>query len=93
MVSSVLDVGAHDVREIWKPSTAPPLPREKLEDAPEIPLATASVFSKLTYQWVTPMLTLGYQRPLEATDLWKVTLKLTIDADLQMDSSRECKPI
>lgn len=31
----------------------------------------------MTYSWVTPLLVLGYQRPLQATDLWK------------MDSDRE----
>jgi hypothetical protein len=26
----------------------------------------------MTYAWITPLMTLGYQRPLQATDLWKV---------------------
>lgn len=34
-------------------------------------------FGMLTYQWVTPIMIRGYQRPLQATDLWK------------MDESRE----
>lgn len=57
----------------------------------DIPLATASIFSILTFAWVTPMMvgphysmystlpyrswslqTLGYQRTLQATDLWKL---------------------
>jgi ATP-binding cassette subfamily C (CFTR/MRP) protein 1 len=42
-----------------------------------IPLATANIISVLTYQWLSPIMTLGYQRTLQATDLWKV------------DSSRE----
>lgn len=55
---------------------APP-PRASLDDAPVIPLASANVFSILTFQWMQPMLSLGQKRPLEATDLWK------------MDGSRE----
>jgi hypothetical protein len=35
----------------------------------------------LTFHWITPLLHLGYQRPLQATDLWK------------MDASREAMPL
>ncbi|KAF8900175.1 ABC protein [Gymnopilus junonius] len=38
----------------------------------QIPLASASIFSVLTYSWVNPIMTLGYQRTLETTDLWKL---------------------
>jgi len=49
-----------------------------MEDATEIPLASANFFSVLTYHWLSPIMTLGYQRTLQAPDLWK------------MDSTREC---
>ncbi|KAF8579018.1 ABC transporter [Ramaria rubella] len=49
-----------------------PPPRACLDDAPLIPEATASFFSLLTFSWMTPMLSLGYARPLEPTDLWKL---------------------
>jgi hypothetical protein len=42
-----------------------------------MPLNEASLWSIMTYDWCTPIMTLGYQRPLQATDLWK------------MDSTRE----
>ena len=58
--------------QIWRPKHGPPKPPDSLEDVGEIPLATASIFSQLTYSWVTPLMTLGYQRPLMATDLWKM---------------------
>lgn len=63
--------------QIWRPKNGPPRPPPSLDDVDEIPLATASLFSQLTYAWVTPLMVLGYQRPLVATDLWK------------MDESRE----
>lgn len=63
--------------QLWRPKNGPPPAPSSLDDVPEIPLAKASLFSQLTYTWVTPLMTLGYQRPLMATDLWK------------MDKSRE----
>ncbi|PPQ77123.1 hypothetical protein CVT25_010817 [Psilocybe cyanescens] len=46
--------------------------RRRFMSTQDIPLATASIFSILTFAWVTPMMTLGYQRTLQATDLWKL---------------------
>jgi hypothetical protein len=37
-----------------------------------IPEHTAGWFSLLTFQWITPLLALGYHRPLEAPDLYKL---------------------
>ncbi|ODO00356.1 hypothetical protein I350_06992 [Cryptococcus amylolentus CBS 6273] len=67
--------------ELWRPRHSPPPPKASLEDADIIPLATASILSKLTFQWVTPIMVKGYQRPLQATDLWK------------LDESREAQPL
>jgi hypothetical protein len=67
--------------QLWRPKNGPPPPPASLDDVPEIPLATASLLSQLTYTWVTPLMTLGYQRPLMATDLWK------------MDKTREAGPL
>ncbi|KAH8831323.1 P-loop containing nucleoside triphosphate hydrolase protein [Flagelloscypha sp. PMI_526] len=36
------------------------------------PEATATWFSRLTFQWITPLLSLGYKRPLEAKDLYRL---------------------
>lgn len=46
--------------------------RDSLDDAPEIPLAHASLWSRLTFRWVSPLITTGYRRPLQATDLWRL---------------------
>jgi hypothetical protein len=50
----------------------PPPPKESVHDAVIIPEATAGWFSLLTFGWMTPLLSLGYARPLEAPDLYKL---------------------
>ncbi|KZO92802.1 ABC transporter [Calocera viscosa TUFC12733] len=50
-----------------------PPPANTLENALPSPEIRANIFSQLTYSWVTPMLTLGYARPLEPPDLWKMS--------------------
>ncbi|KAJ1679682.1 hypothetical protein EV182_001553, partial [Spiromyces aspiralis] len=40
-----------------------------LDVAPE---DKANIFSKLTFSWMSPLLHLGYQRPLAASDLWSL---------------------
>ncbi|CAE6463976.1 hypothetical protein ACGC1H_006664 [Rhizoctonia solani] len=53
-------------------SSNPPPPLVSVEDATLIPEANASWLSKLFFDWITPTLSLGYARPLEAPDLWKL---------------------
>ncbi|KAG9089780.1 hypothetical protein FS749_001062, partial [Ceratobasidium sp. UAMH 11750] len=50
----------------------PPAPLVSIEDAEFSPELTANWFSKLVFGWITPVLSLGYARPLEAPDLWKM---------------------
>ncbi|KAF6757182.1 ABC protein [Ephemerocybe angulata] len=38
----------------------------------ELPINGESLFSRLTYSWLTPIVTLGNERSLEVSDLWKV---------------------
>lgn len=52
--------------------TNPAPPRTSIEDADMIPEVTAGWFSILTFSWITSLLALGYARPLEAPDLWKL---------------------
>ncbi|PWN53455.1 putative YOR1-ABC transporter [Violaceomyces palustris] len=59
--------------QVWLPKDLPPPPPLSLDDAKQIPLATAGFFDRLVFQWMTPIMVLGHQRPLEATDLWKLT--------------------
>jgi ABC-type multidrug transport system fused ATPase/permease subunit len=50
----------------------PPPPKGSIEDADYIPEMTAGWFSLLTFSWMNSLMTLGYARPLEASDLWKL---------------------
>ncbi|KAG6861355.1 hypothetical protein C0995_001088 [Termitomyces sp. Mi166 len=50
----------------------PPPPKQSLDDADLIPEATANFFKLVTFEWVTPLLGLGYARPLQAPDLYKL---------------------
>ncbi|KAI0120047.1 P-loop containing nucleoside triphosphate hydrolase protein [Nemania sp. FL0031] len=58
---------------LW--GSIPPVPKEKQESRE----ATASFFSKLTFQWMAPLMNVGYKRPLEQGDLWKVNPKRSAD--------------
>ncbi|KAG8982778.1 hypothetical protein FRB90_006557, partial [Tulasnella sp. 427] len=58
--------------QLWLPHDPPPPAPKSLADAEVTPLASANFLSKLTYHWITPIITLGYQRPLQASDLWKM---------------------
>ncbi|KAJ8108032.1 hypothetical protein OPT61_g8455 [Boeremia exigua] len=50
----------------WGPK--PPIPKER-EVSPEY---TANILSRLTFQWMQPLMATGYKRPLEKTDIWTV---------------------
>ena len=50
----------------------PPPPKEGVDNADYIPEMTASWFSLLTFGWMNSLMALGYARPLEASDLWKL---------------------
>ncbi|KDR78881.1 hypothetical protein GALMADRAFT_244520 [Galerina marginata CBS 339.88] len=52
-------------------SKVPP-PIQSLDDSLLIPEATANILSIITFGWITPLLSLGYARPLEAPDLYKL---------------------
>ncbi|KAF9448313.1 ABC protein [Macrolepiota fuliginosa MF-IS2] len=58
--------------QLWIPKDPPPPPPDSIDSAPITPLANASIFSIFTYTWVTPLMNLGYQRTLQASDLWQV---------------------
>ncbi|CAE7110372.1 unnamed protein product [Rhizoctonia solani] len=58
--------------QLWLPSKRPAPPPASLADAPMTPLANASLVSILTYAWLTPLITLGWRRTLQATDLWRI---------------------
>ena len=59
-------------RVLFSRTKVPPPPPASLDDAPLIPEANANIFSQLIFEWITPLFRLGFARPLEATDLWKL---------------------
>ncbi|KAI0321790.1 ABC protein [Amylostereum chailletii] len=73
-----LDTGLERLRyrkrwfQLWLPKNPPPPPPASLDDAKTIPLANAGIISQLTYTWINDIMVLGYQRTLQATDLWKM---------------------
>ncbi|KIJ66691.1 hypothetical protein HYDPIDRAFT_26121 [Hydnomerulius pinastri MD-312] len=50
----------------------PPPPKKSVHDSVLTPEATAGFVSLLWFSWITPLLSLGYARPLEAPDLYKL---------------------
>ena len=50
----------------------PPRPKTSLDEADIIPEVNANWLSILTFEWISPLLRLGYSRPLEAADLYKL---------------------
>ncbi|KAJ6537690.1 P-loop containing nucleoside triphosphate hydrolase protein [Mycena capillaripes] len=58
--------------QLWIPANRPPPPPATLDEAPISPYVTASLISRLTYSWYTPMMILGFQRTLQASDLWRM---------------------
>ncbi|PIL29785.1 ATP-binding cassette transporter [Ganoderma sinense ZZ0214-1] len=59
------------VKSFLTPKDIPP-PKASLDDADDIPEATAAWYNILTFGWITPLMSLGYARTLEATDLYKL---------------------
>ncbi|KAG1821818.1 ABC protein [Suillus subaureus] len=58
--------------QLWLPKDLPPPVPPSMEDAALTPLADASIFSQFTYTWITSLIVLGYQRTLQAPDLYKI---------------------
>lgn len=52
----------------FKPQKPPPLPSSRTI----CPEHTAGFFSRLSFSWMTPIMTVGYKRKLETEDLWLV---------------------
>ncbi|KAJ8487815.1 hypothetical protein ONZ45_g14189 [Pleurotus djamor] len=77
-----LDTGVERIRirqhwwQFWIPRHVPHPAPTSLDDALVIPLANASILAQLTYTWITDIMrnfkVLGYQRTLQASDLWKM---------------------
>ncbi|WWD04245.1 hypothetical protein V865_002313 [Kwoniella europaea PYCC6329] len=57
----------------YRPSEAP----EAVFEGQLIPLAKANIVSSFLYTWITPILKVGYSRPLQVEDLWSLNDELT----------------
>lgn len=53
----------------------PPVPKQR-EVCPEY---SAGFFSKLSWQWMQPLMRVGYKRPLERNDIWTVNPERSAD--------------
>ncbi|CBX97089.1 similar to ABC multidrug transporter [Plenodomus lingam JN3] len=53
----------------------PPVPKQR-QVCPEY---TAGLFSRLTWQWMQPLMSVGYKRPLERNDIWTVNPERSAD--------------
>jgi len=58
-----------------KRKTPPPVPDARRPT----PDQYANFFSKLTFQWISPLMGVGYQRPLELNDIYEVHPRRRID--------------
>ncbi|KAG9689032.1 ABC multidrug transporter-like protein, partial [Aureobasidium melanogenum] len=74
--------GTDDEKQKWsekinpfKSKHKPPIPTEQGESREY----KANFFSHLTFQWMAPIMNVGYQRPLELNDLWKVNPDRSVD--------------
>ena len=52
----------------FKSRTVPPIPKERIVSREY----RANIFSVITFQWMTPIMKVGYERPLELNDIWLV---------------------
>lgn len=59
----------------FKSKNPPPVPSERLASREQ----SAGFFSVLTFQWVGPLMTVGYQRSLELNDIWHVNPERSVD--------------
>lgn len=69
------------VRKLWRPDPAPP--EFSHNGKVSIPEEKASIPSRLIFQWISPLLSVGFSRPLEMEDLW--SLQRTRLADSMAD--------
>ena len=58
-----------------KRKNPPPVPERRTPSREK----TAGFFSRLTFQWISPLMTVGYQRPLEINDVWTVNPAREVD--------------
>ncbi|KAJ7890947.1 multidrug resistance-associated ABC transporter [Mycena olivaceomarginata] len=78
----------------WNPLRPPPAP-PALGAGKLMPEQNASIFSRLVFAWLNPILSVGFTRPLEANDLWSLPPERLTDAmaqKLQDNFYARCPP-
>jgi hypothetical protein len=58
--------------QIWRFAHPPPAPPATYEDSPMLQLAYCNLWTFVTFGWCYDVMKIGYQRPLQATDLRKI---------------------
>lgn len=58
--------------QVWRWRLPPHPPPLSMDDAPQLPIRQSNILSYIFFGWMTPLMFLGYRRPLEATDLWSM---------------------
>lgn len=80
-----LSVAAFLVEWLWPKKTSP---YEALVDEEECPAEYATVFSRLAFSWMTPMMKHGYKQFLTEDDLWALPKRdTTHDTGLRFDKA------
>ncbi|KAJ3154725.1 Canalicular multispecific organic anion transporter 2 [Geranomyces variabilis] len=65
----VLSTGAFALENVHKPGTYYLSLDEDVSGSPEV---NASIYSRLSFQWMDPLMKLGYRKDLEMEDLWSL---------------------
>ncbi|KAK0231362.1 multidrug resistance-associated ABC transporter [Armillaria fumosa] len=76
---------------LLRPSPAP----SALAGNRVLPEEDAPIFSRLTFQWLGPLLAAGFSRPLEKEDLWHLPQKYTtgwVADDVEVNFYSRCPP-
>ncbi|KAJ0106908.1 hypothetical protein J7T55_014984 [Diaporthe amygdali] len=92
--SSEVAVGKQETREeraagkgffSWLTRTRPPpsYPSERTVS----PEYTAGILSRLTFQWMSPMMSVGFRRPLKINDIWLLNPDRSVEAHAELVSA------
>ncbi|KAK0542683.1 hypothetical protein OC845_006498 [Tilletia horrida] len=63
------------VKAWWDPPPAPPA----FGAGTTVPELSSSIWSRITFSWLSPMLNIGWSRPLENDDLWELPIERTAE--------------
>ncbi|KIY72285.1 multidrug resistance-associated ABC transporter [Cylindrobasidium torrendii FP15055 ss-10] len=79
---------------MWNPFKVEPAPPAFGKDK-ILPEHNASIFSRVVFGWISPLLSVGYTRPLKVDDLWTLPderLTSTLTEELEISFYGRCPP-